>query len=265
MIKVFFGNKTISTGCETNEISEDLMARFQLTKFVAKARDRFALRSLCCVASVSFNAIVLLGIGVARGQDDSFSLFEPIDLASSAGNSDRSARRTRSSAEAISRESEFSLIGTSRIGSRTSVILRHASGEEVRVPLEHPRMHIPGHEQYAVVGFDSNSVLIQYPQSTACEDFATQGVSCDAARNIATLNLRVSKTVEKSLEKTESEQKAVRDAPINPFEVLRNRPQSESSTPDRTSRFQPRRIDPADVPEGMRVISTPFGDRLIEE
>jgi len=26
-----------------------------------------------------------------------------------------------------------------------------------------------------------------------------------------------------------------------------------------------RRIDPADVPPGMRVVSTPFGDRLVEE
>ena len=32
-----------------------------------------------------------------------------------------------------------------------------------------------------------------------------------------------------------------------------------------TSAFTPRRINPEDVPPGMRVVSTPFGDRLVEE
>ena len=50
---------------------------------------------------------------------------------------------------------------------------------------------------------------------------------------------------------------------INPFEELLQRasnPDSEIST----SSFEPRRIDPEDIPSGMRVVSTPFGDRLVE-
>jgi len=30
-------------------------------------------------------------------------------------------------------------------------------------------------------------------------------------------------------------------------------------------RFTPRRISPEDVPPGMRVVSTPFGDRLVDQ
>ena len=57
--------------------------------------------------------------------------------------------------------------------------------------------------------------------------------------------------------------------PTNPFEALRNAQNSRVSgagdeNPAR-GRFTPRRIDPADVPEGMRVIATPFGDRLVEQ
>ena len=63
----------------------------------------------------------------------------------------------------------------------------------------------------------------------------------------------------------DSGQEEGRDAPINPFEALRSRAQNGAPPPERPDRFQPRRIDPADVPPGMRVVSTPFGDRLVEE
>jgi hypothetical protein len=35
--------------------------------------------------------------------------------------------------------------------------------------------------------------------------------------------------------------------------------------PFNAERFQPRRIAPEDVPPGMRVVRTPFGDRLVEQ
>ena len=56
-----------------------------------------------------------------------------------------------------------------------------------------------------------------------------------------------------------------RSTQANPFETLRNRVQNGEPPSERPGRFQPRRIDPADVPPGMRVVSTPFGDRLVEE
>ena len=57
--------------------------------------------------------------------------------------------------------------------------------------------------------------------------------------------------------------------PANPFEALRNAQSGRAGGAqggDTTSgRFTPRRISPEDVPEGMRVIATPFGDRLVEQ
>lgn len=217
------------------------------------------------------SVLLLLGAGVLQGQDDAdFSLFEPVGSTSNAASSAPRRLGSRATADATASEAEFSLIGTARIGSQTSVMLRHVSGEEVRVSLERSRMPIPGYEQYAIVGSAGDSVSIQYPQSIACAEFAAQGVSCDASRNVATLSLTTAKAVVPSPAPAETAQPDAepeegRDAPTNPFEALRNRTQNGEPPPGRSDRFQPRRIDPADVPPGMRVVSTPFGDRLVEE
>lgn len=216
----------------------------------------------------SFGAVLLLGSSVARGQDGlDFSLFESVDSASNAVNSSSGGRNSPRRTDALASVAEFRLIGTSRIGSRITVMLRHASGEEVRVPLERPRMRIPGHEQYAVIASDGSSVSIQYPELAVCSAFPAQGVSCDATGTVATLSLNVSKANEQNLDLTESEQPGSKEeiakgATVNPFESLRNRSQNGERPP---RRFQPRRINPIDVPPGMRVVSTPFGDRLVEE
>lgn len=217
------------------------------------------------------SALLLLGAGAVRGQSSSdFALFEPVDSTSNAARSAPGRRGARAAADATASEAVFSLIGSARIGSHTSVMLRHASGEKVRVPLERLRMPIPGYEQYAVVGSDGDSVSIQYPQSVACVGFVAQGVSCDASRNVATLSLTAAKAIlpgqaPAETAQPDSEHEEERSIQANPFEALRNRVQNGEPPSESPGRFQPRRIDPADVPPGMRVVSTPFGDRLVEE
>ncbi len=232
--------------------------------------DRRARPEFVAVAGC-LSALLSLGAGAVQGQDSSdFALFEPVDSTSNAARSAPGRRGARATADATASEAEFSLIGSTRIGSRTSVMLRHVSGEKVRVSLERSRMPIPGYEQYAVVGSDGDSVSIQYPQSVACTGFAADGVRCDASRNVAILSLTTAKAILSSppqaeTAQTDSEQEEERSTPVNPFEALRNRVQNDEPRSERLGRFQPRRIDPADVPPGMRVVSTPFGDRLVEE
>ena len=222
-------------------------------------------------AAGCLSALLLLGAGAVQGQDSSdFALFEQVNSASNAGRSAPGRPGAGATANATASEAEFSLIGSARIGSRTSVLLRHVSGDKVRVSLESSRVPIPGYEQYAVVGSDGDSVSIQYPQSVACVGFAAQGVSCDASRNVATLSLTASKAILPSQAPAERaqpdpEHEEERKTQANPFEALRNRAQNGEPPSERPGRFQPRRIDPADVPPGMRVVSTPFGDRLVEE
>ena len=59
----------------------------------------------------------------------------------------------------------------------------------------------------------------------------------------------------------------VDESPINPFEALRAQQNSGASSSgiSDSDRFTPRRISPEDIPPGMRVVSTPFGDRLVEQ
>ncbi len=228
--------------------------------------DRPAIPEFAAVAGC-FSALLLLCAGAVQGQASSdFILFESVDSASAAPR----RQSSRASADISASEAEFSLIGTARIGSRTSVMLRHVSGKEVRVALKRSRMAIPGYEQYAIVGSDGDSVSIQYPQAVDCLEFAAQGVSCDASRNVAILSLTTAKPILPSpapaeTAQTDTGQEEERSTPSNPFEALRNRAQNGEPPSERPGRFQPRRIDPADVPPGMRVVSTPFGDRLVEE
>ena len=213
------------------------------------------------------SALLLLSAGAVQGQTDAdFALFEPLDSASKAASTSPQRRGSRAAGDTAASEAAFSLIGTARIGSRTSVMLRHFSGEEVRVSLERSRMPIPGYEQYAIVGSERDNVFIQYPQSVACVEFAHQGVRCDESRNVAMLSLTTANVIVPSPKSAETpEQEDERSAPTNPFEALRNRAQNGEPPSERLGSFQPRRIDPADVPPGMKVVSTPFGDRLIEE
>ena len=53
--------------------------------------------------------------------------------------------------------------------------------------------------------------------------------------------------------------------PGNPFEALRNGRRGDTLNPGTNgARFTPRRIPPEDVPEGKRIVATPFGDRLVD-
>ncbi len=217
------------------------------------------------------SALLLVGAGDVQGQGSSeFALFEPVDSTSNAARSEPGRRGARATTDATASEAVFSLIGSARIGSQTSVMLRHLSGEIVNVSLERSRMPITGYEQYVLVSSDGDSVSIQYPQSVACVGFAAQGVSCDASRNVATLSLTAAKAIlpgeaPAKTAQPDSELREERSIQANPFEALRNRVQNGEPPAERPARFQPRRIDPADVPSGMRVVSTPFGDRLVEE
>ena len=51
-----------------------------------------------------------------------------------------------------------------------SVMLRHASGEKVRVSLERSRMPIPGYEQFAVVGLTVTASLSNIPSLLSASD-----------------------------------------------------------------------------------------------
>lgn len=220
-------------------------------------------------------ATVFLWAGPAAAQD--LELFEDVERASPGANQRGGRIGAGNSAAPSLTEPEFVLVGSSRIGERRRVVLTHRSGATVTVPVAaRGETSIPGYEQFRIVTSEGGRVAIQYPAGSSCVEASDRGVSCDAAANIAWLSLRPAPVPEQLVVDLDAGQEEdpdladqARDAretlardPDNPFARLR----AEALGQDvpTAGRFRPRRIDPSEAPPGMRLVSTPFGDRLVE-
>ena len=205
------------------------------------------------------------------------NLFEEIETDNSRAGDIRN--RQNSEARSSSTAPEFTLVGTSRIGSRYSAIIQHRGGNTLVVKVEPDSItQIPGYAGYTLVDIGATRASIRYPENVPCVEFSDQGVSCDSTGNIAALSLANAKPLPPSATRESTSQvgrvppnelqsEETRDPPINPFEALRGQSDNVESNNGggRNTRFTPRRIAPEDVPSGMRVVSTPFGDRLVEQ
>ena len=218
------------------------------------------------------------------GGTNAFNLFEDVEAAGT---------RQRSSSNIPIRESrvtttdpEFTLVGTSRIGSSYSAILKHRSGDNIVVRTGPGRTTpITGYTDYIISDVGAGKLSLRYPSNVPCIAHQDKGVSCLSLPNTAQLKL----VNAEALARVESAPSLPTDMSsglvdgatgvspegvVNPFEKIRaarafgGNP-AEISSGDgrdgRNGRFTPRRISPEDVPSGMRVVSTPFGDRLVEQ
>ena len=209
-----------------------------------------------------------------------FTLFDdPADKSATTvpggpGNGERISRAAESSPT-------FSLVGTARIGSKKSATLKHQSGKVIRVPIGDSSMPIPGYASFSVVNHGPGRIAVRNPASIPCTSFPGEGVNCDAATNTSWLSLITAAAISRPREAEpvsgssdiavadeapDSETQMVANSSRNPFTALRDRNagavQDEAA---RVRRRQPQRIAPEDVPPGMRLVSTPFGDRLIKQ
>jgi hypothetical protein len=219
-------------------------------------------------------------------KDVDFTLFEGIEVTESRPNTPN--RPTRES-RATSSEPVFTLIGTSRIGSKQSAILRHQNGESIRVATgAGGTATIDGYAEYSIYDIGAGKLSVRYPSNIPCIAHKDKGVSCTDTPNTAQLQLvnaealaRVEPTPSIALSTDGSSGLAEAGAAgvspegtANPFEALRAARAAGGNPAEispgggrdgRNGRFTPRRISPEDVPPGMRVVSTPFGDRLVEQ
>lgn len=211
-----------------------------------------------------------------------FRLFEEVETATS--QQEERVRRQRESDGNRASQPEFTLVGTSRIGSRYSAILKHRGGDSVYIRNLNPdgSNRIPGHRNHTIVDVAAGRLSVRFPDSDPCLTFEDQGVSCNEAVNIAILILANGEPLQPPASESDNERSDIaagdeeagrentgrEDTPTNPFAVLRAAAENGATTPSATpenNRFTPRRIAPEDVPQGMRVVSTPFGDRLVEQ
>lgn len=232
-----------------------------------------ALPMSLCLAQAPANIIG----GLEPANDSTLELFEAVETADS---STRPTSRPGRESRATTAAPEFTLVGVSRIGAKYSAILLDKDGDSVLVKVESgTNTEIPGHSSFALVDVSAASVSILYPSNNPCIEFLDRGVRCNDAANIADLTLATGEPVASN--QSASRQQAViasdaeeiienQNAPRNPFEALRNARTGdvavEAANPAGNAsgaRFTPRRINPEDVPEGMRIVATPFGDRLV--
>ena len=213
----------------------------------------------------------------ATSSAQNFNLFEAVDSTQSAVQ-----RRSRASqgARATISQPEFTLLGTTRIGDRYTAILNHRDGSTIVIRARpDANTRISQYSQYAIVDIGAGKVSVRFPGESQCVAFPDKGVSCNSAGNIAQLSLangaplasrpvQVLETVTETGQEVGGTDAEPGAAANNPFAALRDRTASRgdaNAAANTNRRFTPRRIAPEDVPDGMRVVSTPFGDRLVEQ
>lgn len=164
----------------------------------------------------------------------------------------------------------FKLIGTTRIGNRNVLVLEDRSGETISLSVaEGSPRPVPGYPNYRVLEVGPGQASIEYPANLSCIEFLDQGVACESQR-LALLSLKNGSPLEPvGVGASGSTPGGVADSgdaaiTVNPFEVILERAANPDMGIETDNSFTPRRINPEDVPPGMRVVSTPFGDRLVE-
>ena len=208
-------------------------------------------------------------------------LFEAIDSAATADSPRNRRTRNVQATRNTPSNPEFTLVGTSRIGDKYTVILTHKDGDTVVVSAgPDTSTQINGHSQFSIVDVGAREVSINYPDGTPCIEFKAKGVNCNMASNTANLTLtygaplaprqRQGLVVDQETRDVAAEDAATSgDEPVNPFAALREaaagNTDGQVNGNRNTARFNPRRIAPEDVPPGQRVVSTPFGDRLVDQ
>ena len=200
------------------------------------------------------------------------SLFEAVEV--TVGKASDVNRRPRGPRDTVAGP-EFTLLGTSRIGGVYSAILRHRSGESILVRSQgNTATAIEGHAGYSVLSVGAGKLSLRYPVSVPCVEDAGLGVGCAAGPNTAELVLGTSAPLSRpvpsdTVDLRDSAEQSPTAQSANPFEAI-IAAQADGNDPaqndgGRAERFVPKRISPEDVPTGMRVVATPFGDRLVEQ
>ncbi|MCB1666558.1 MAG: hypothetical protein KDI28_12310 [Pseudomonadales bacterium] len=214
--------------------------------------------------------LLLLALpGLPVQAQDALNLFEAVETPAGFGSGNANQAQQQ---RALPGTPTFTLLGTSRIGGKYRATLQ--SGDEQIIQVEYrgeDSVPIPGYVGYRLVSVGSREVAISYPADAPCVAAEDKGVRC-GADGLATLSLRTAAPVvvakSEAVEEPAADTEQATEQNENPFAAaLRAAAQNEAATNGRgrnAPRLEPRRIPPEEVPPGMRVVRTPFGDRLVE-
>jgi hypothetical protein len=156
-------------------------------------------------------------------------------------------------------QQDFTLRATSRIGDSRSVILQGPDGREfVQHFVNNQRTPVRGYPTYALLNVISRQAVIEYPTDSPCRTSnAAKGIQCKENGKIAEI-----KIIAKGAIAPPPPPPAPPPAP-NPVDEKNRADEELKKRQELYKNFQKQVIRDEDVPPGMRVVRTPFGDRLI--
>lgn len=161
-------------------------------------------------------------------------------------NKSRKTIKKRVKKRKLKRQRDFVLQGTSRIGNRRAVVLKAPNNKQfVQYFEDNVVTEIKDYEGYYLLSVKPREIVIEYPEDAPCrKSNGAKGIICNEQDEGRTALL--------SLERN----KIVAAAPSSKRETA-------TTTEKPKTKFKRKVIKPEDVPPGMRVVHTPFGDRLI--
>ncbi|KHD11249.2 hypothetical protein PN36_00150 [Candidatus Thiomargarita nelsonii] len=162
------------------------------------------------------------------------------------------SRPTRSKTASKKPQKDFTLQGTSRIGDKRVAILKGPDNKEFLQRFKNNRRTaIEGYEGYYLLSVKGREIQIEYPEDAPCRTSnEKKGVKCDDGEMFAILTLTQGRALPPS-------RPSVRQKPPKGGENARK------GGNQRKTKFNRKVIEEHEVPPGMRVVHTPFGDRLV--
>lgn len=163
-------------------------------------------------------------------------------------------------------QQDFTLRGTSRIGDKRVAMLQAPDGKEFMQRLrKNERTPLDGYPTYFLVKIDGREATLEYPSDAPCRvSSPVKGLQCKENGKVAVLNLMRKGAIAPP---PPPQPPPVAAQPVlpaaNPAEERKRQEEELKKRQELYKNFQKQVIKDEDVPPGMRVVRTPFGDRLI--
>lgn len=149
-------------------------------------------------------------------------------------------------------QKNFTLLGTSRIGNKRSVILKGPDGKDFILRFQNKRTPIKDYKGYYLLKVEAQNILIEYPEDAPCrKSNEKKGIICSADQKTATVSLKRGKAITPIVKPQQTPSLAVKPRIQRPKRYTDYK------------KFRKKVIKPENVPPGMRILHTPFGDRLV--
>ncbi len=172
-------------------------------------------------------------------------------------------------------QKDFVLRGTSLIGKQRSVVLKGPDSKEFIQKLENDqRTPIAGYPDYYLLNVTAREIQLEYPTDAPCRtDNPQQGLKCNKEDNGKTVVLSLKqqqalppRPVTPTPQPSSAQSPVAagsRPSPTTLDEIRARREEARKKREELYKNFQRRVIKDEEVPPGMRVVRTPFGDRLV--